>query len=577
MNGQQFEKLFIPPWAQLYAVPNIYEGTDFVQLYLSRIHSSYNGWSQTGGTTPNLQFLDWSIPVNTSVWDSLATPTAAEALISKLRIHPDATLIIPPGKGLVVSDSAFLQDTLCLVIRSGEASSGCLLDSDLFVFDSIPNTCRYERFMFGERFHDAGAPVSNGTYALLQQQPSPPNQFFRWNEPLNEWENLNDGEDPATPLDVARGYRIKYAGSAPMRNFDGNFSSGPIHIPISYTPAPSGGDGWNLVGNPYPSAIFAARPGGGNDFIEQNDSIWGSLYFYDGTAPMINGRTDYAVYNLAGAVRGLENGLISNGVIAPGQGFFVKAYNANTEVHFDNNMRTGNNGLFFKRQTDPQQILLSLKNSENDYNEILFSFMADATVDPDRLLDAPKLKGNSSLSLYSLINNEGFVIQSNPTLSSNDVYALPLGFETAVPGQHVMKLEWFENIPPNLYILLEDLVTGMTVNLKDSPEYSFSVATSGVFLNRFILHITPYLFSPALDDSKQDLTVFSKNKTVTFIYKGTDPMDRIRLFDISGKEIVAVEARAYQVSIDLHQIPRQVVFYSCQTSRSVLRGKILLE
>jgi hypothetical protein len=87
-----------------YADPNLFEGYDFSLIFLSRIFSYVWGWSQYGGSTNNVQYLDWSIPVNTSVWGSTAN-IYGTAVANKLRVHSSAQFIINPGAQVNCFDS----------------------------------------------------------------------------------------------------------------------------------------------------------------------------------------------------------------------------------------------------------------------------------------------------------------------------------------------------------------------------------------------------------------------------------------------------------------------------------------
>jgi hypothetical protein len=87
-----------------YTDPNLFEGYDFSLIFLSRIFSYVWGWSQYGGSTNNVQYLDWSIPVNTSVWDSTAN-IYGTAVTNKLRVHSTAQFIINPGAQVNCFDS----------------------------------------------------------------------------------------------------------------------------------------------------------------------------------------------------------------------------------------------------------------------------------------------------------------------------------------------------------------------------------------------------------------------------------------------------------------------------------------
>src|SRR5690606_6042643 len=99
---------------------------------------------------------------------------------------------------------------------------------------------------------------------------------------------------------------------------------------------------FNLIGNPYPSAIFAPN------FINSNPNISGELYFWThttsvsvnnpGPAPLNYTANDYAVLNLLGGVASVSGSLPPSNFIPSHTGFMVEADSAGSVV-FDNSLR----------------------------------------------------------------------------------------------------------------------------------------------------------------------------------------------------------------------------------------------
>ena len=106
-------------------------------------------------------------------------------------------------------------------------------------------------------------------------------------------------------MDEARGYFVPGAATS-TREYDGKINNGNITKPVVTTSLgnnPSWDqDDWNLLGNPYPSALSAAAFWTENAI--NNSRITDAVYFWDGgdTASGYNQHSDYASWNALGGV-----------------------------------------------------------------------------------------------------------------------------------------------------------------------------------------------------------------------------------------------------------------------------------
>ncbi len=237
---------------------------------------------------------------------------------------------------------------------------------------------------------------------------------------------------------------------------------------------------FNLVGNPYPSAISA------NAFLAANSgTITGAIYFWDDDNSVGSNyaASDYAVWNGAGAVGG--GGNTPNGNIASGQGFFVEA-STSTNVQFTNAMRTNSNTQFFQNEAI-KRVRLSITNEHGDYNETLIAFLNDATEEVDANYDALKLRGNPNISFFSKISDNAYAIQGLPDNFENRT--VNLGYQNAYNENHVISLASLELIPSTVMIYLEDRETGEFINLRTQNSYTFMPGSMNSE-DRFSLHFT---------------------------------------------------------------------------------------
>ncbi|PKP17013.1 MAG: hypothetical protein CVU07_05080, partial [Bacteroidetes bacterium HGW-Bacteroidetes-23] len=258
-------------------------------------------------------------------------------------------------------------------------------------------------------------------------------------------------------------------------------------------------DNFNLVGNPYPSAIRAL------DFLNENTNIEGSVRIWThGVLPDIPFNdpfynnfvynydpNDYIVYNAVGP----STGPSFNGFIASGQGFFVLMNDgaaATETVTFKNSMRNiaHANNQFFRSSSELNgesdfKIWLDFIPQNGSPSRTLLGYVDGATNEKDRLFDA-STKVDGSSKMYSLIDNKPFIIQGRPLpFDENDV--VPLGYNTTTAGTFTVAIAEVIGLE-NRKVYLKDKMLNSIHDLTSSP-YVFD-SNAGVVNNRFELRYT---------------------------------------------------------------------------------------
>ena len=266
-------------------------------------------------------------------------------------------------------------------------------------------------------------------------------------------------------------------------------------------------DNWNLIGNPYPSAISA------DAFLTQNTSIEGSVNIWkhglgltSTVAPFYQNFTlsyhqsDYFYYNLGGASDGP---VAFTGNIAAGQSFMVSmidgALPATSSVVFNNTMRSKNysNNQFFRNSDitttsvneEHHRIWLDLITPSNPTNRILVGYMEGATQERDRLYDAVLSLDAATDGIYTLIDEEWYIIQGR-SLPFNDTDVIPLGLKVTQNENYTIAIAAVDGLfeTNNQTIYLKDNAFGSVHNLTEQP-YSFN-SNAGVFNDRFEIVFT---------------------------------------------------------------------------------------
>lgn len=406
------------------------------------------------------------------------------------------------------------------------------------------------------------SPVANFSAAAISPGTST-NLIWKWNPTITNsngsqgnWVNGNE------MMGLGKGYIVRAPNSytstptAFTANFIGVPNNGILQTSIERGISTiTDNDNWNLVGNPYPSAIDAlgfltlnnSKVVGnirlwthGTEINAQSANAFYQNYAYNYSA------TDYINYNGTGST---PHGF--SGKIGSGQSFFVMmdddAGYTNT-VTFTNSLRsnTYSNTQFYRsntststviNETEKSRIWISLVNATNVATTTLIGYVDGATLGEDYLFDA-KHKVATTAAIFSMIGDKSMIIQGRPS-QFDTADTIPLGITIPNAGNYTIAISaldgLFEKTTQDIY--LEDILLGTVHNLRNEP-YTFS-ATTGTLTNRFVLRFV----LPFLRFTNATLNVVSNTTNDTFAFvsnnqlqvQSADTIKRIIIFDITGK------------------------------------------
>jgi len=354
---------------------------------------------------------------------------------------------------------------------------------------------------------------------------------------------------------VASGVMVKgigYAaegitGSTDIHNieFKGVPNNGLVQFNLNYHADVDLENDFNLIGNPYPSAIDAIR------FFDGNINIDPTIYFWTHTTPIDGGDSgdysfsDYAERNKSGGT-GVAPGEDPDGYIGSGQGFFVRA-SASGTVMFSNNMRTHDtdaNSQFFKSNNtktnsqplkEKDRIWLNLTTDKGGFNQLLVAFIENATKGVDRGYDATELNGGNVLSFYSHIDKGKYAIQGLGDFSTEET--IDLGFDSSVaPRVLTISIDKTEGALNEAEIYLVDHLLNITNDLKKTA-YQFEQTTTGENINRFTLKFNSQALG--IDDqtlNKNNFIVSNEYGNLKII--SSQLVHSIIIYDLLGRVLV---------------------------------------
>ena len=423
-------------------------------------------------------------------------------------------------------------------------------------------------------------------------------KYFFWDTTLPTW--YWSSTPPSTIMQKGTGYIIRAPQGTPLTptEYPGSFTGVPNNGIIT-TPISKNGPGnneLNLVGNPYPSDLYADAFIGLNTSYPNFGKIDGTLYFWTHNTLLtanIYTPTDYATYNLSGGVgtgpaptgtTGGANNTTPNGYIASGQSFFITSLVPSADLTFNNSMRQpGNTSLFFRGAAnnnaapitlEKHRFWLDMTNNNGAFSQSLVAYVEGATPAKDRNFDGLLFDESATVHLYSILNTDKLTIKG-VGLPFNEQDTHQLGYISKVAETFQIKLSNFDGLFTTQDVYLEDKELNIFTNLK-LADYSFATQI-GTFNNRFVIHfVAPTLAVNNNTFTESNLSIVKKqNDIVLKSYQST--MKSIAIYDISGRLIYdnkIVNNNNYTIS-NLNSSQQVILVKVTTTTGAVLTEKIV--
>jgi hypothetical protein len=452
--------------------------------------------------------------------------------------------------------------------------------------DTQPN----RRFIFNaQNYLDAKAETENNNTLIDGQDGI--------DDDGNDWQRI----DNTTVMAPGVGYAVTltesvYASAPGTSNkrfrfsFEGLFNNGDIRVPVYRNDFELNDTNWNLIGNPYPSAIDADL------FINANTAIDGALYLWSQNTPpssTANGNqqlnfssSDYAIINGTGQVAG-GDGLIPQRKIPSGQAFFVSYSDAvvpinittnidghdiaRGEVLFNNAMRvTGasDNAQFFKNSSSKNnptgsenKIWINLTSDNGIFNQTLIGYIPSATnKDDGSYFDTQK---NTSTGTYAIIyttmddSNKKFAIQGKAENSLNAHEIINIGFKTSINTSTLYTLSIAQlqgEFLTNNTIYLKDNYLDTIHSLSDS-DYTFT-SEIGEFNDRFeVVFNNQSVSTEELTADINSLNIIDlDNGEVKFIAANNLTIRNVSIFDLLGRKLYQFKGQNSEETYHLHSL-----------------------
>jgi hypothetical protein len=346
------------------------------------------------------------------------------------------------------------------------STSNSLIEQSNCGSSGVVGTVTLQQFVPGTAFghHYLSTPITGANLTEWEDDFG-----FKLNDPvfphLYYYEEANsDWTTPAASSDnieIGRGYTGYFEADmvVDMTGTTGSLNCGDVTVSLT-----NDGDGWNLIGNPYPAPIDW-------DNVSMPEGLASAIYLWD-HIPAIWGR--YATY---------IDGIGANGgtsVIPMMQGFFMHT-TADVDLTFTNSHRVtdpSNSGSFLRTASANNPLFrVSVAGSRGEI-ETVVRFKEDAMSTYEGHYDALLFPSGDpqGVELATVSSDEkSMVINTLPTDQMDQ--SIPVYLEARTAGTYSMSLTQFDHFSGTSRLMLTDTKLGKIHDLSDAP-YLFQAETN---------------------------------------------------------------------------------------------------
>ena len=385
------------------------------------------------------------------------------------------------------------------------------------------------------------------------------------------------------------------SGTAYDYTFEGPYNTGDIYYGVSYNSANENSLHWNLIGNPYPSAIDIDL-----FFTENTALIYEVIYMWSHVRPPLGtnpgnevlnfNQNDYVTVNTVGEAGNGATATVPERKVPSGQSFFTPS-RATGDIRYTNSMRVSGdnaNDQFFRTtnqntetsNSDIEKLWINLNSDAGIYSQICVAYADIATDDYDgKAIDTFRNYAGNAGVLYSLDEQgEGFyVIQGKAKNGLNIEEVIKLGFGAYISTNETYTLEAIKTQGDFLTtnsIYLRDNYLGIVHDLSSSF-YTFQ-SDGGTFDDRFEIVFTNNLLSTEdILTNDNDLSIIELNDgNVQFTLKNSIlNISKVDIYNIQGQLIYSLDGESSTEIYNLSNLKSSIYIAKITLSNNQLITK----
>lgn len=367
--------------------------------------------------------------------------------------------------------------------------------------------------------------------------------------------------DGNTALTNGKGYRVFVRGdrsislttinsvnNATTIWVNGTYPTSPVTLPITYTNG--GGEGWNLVGNPYPCAIDWEASSG---WTKTNVGNYVAIY-----RPSTN---SYA-YS--------DNGVSTNGgsnVISSGQAFFVRSTVGSPALSCTEAVKvTSAPPTVLFKTTPSNQLRITLTQDSSNIDETVIAFGEKFNDEFLETEDVGKI-ANATVNISSVVGVAKYAA-INYTSNNYTEKIIPLSVWGSLKGNYQLDLTQVEGFDASVTIFLKDKFLNTTSSINQNKRINFSITDNALSKGDFRFEL---LFkNSSTDVNEYDNSQLNSNLSV-YPNPATDFLNinisnanfknlNLSINTVSGQQIMNTNMSGNNTKINIESLSSGVYF-----------------
>ena len=421
-----------------------------------------------------------------------------------------------------------LAATATLGLVSDASSTGSLIIGGAYTGAA---DVEFHRYMTGNQWHLTGSPF--GDYLISDYISSSNLVNDATNYKMKDYVESSDSwasdylASAAGVMVLGKGYVVKNATSG-AAYFQGTPNTATVNATLTRD-----GNGWNLLSNPFTSAIAANSDGGTNNLLTDNSSVldpsFTALYIWDQAS------TSYKIINHVSSNPAEE---FDQDYLQVGQGFFVKSKSGGGSFAITTAMQSHQTTVAFKKTANTSWARIKLSaETEEAKTSTQVSYQESMTRGLDVGYDAGLFNANPNFALYSqLVDDNGvdFMVQCLPT--DYEHLIVPIGLDAEAGSVITFKAE-VSNLPEDYVAVLEDRELGVfTAFETEQSVYTITLDEANTGTGRFYLHTSFKSALAAADLDRLNFSVYAQSANNQLLINGSiEENTTAKVYDIQGK------------------------------------------